>query len=310
MQTRLRPLFQLKRPSWIPHKPLGPQGPPPRPAKPSGGHVPRTGRPARFSQLVEGSVAGRTRRTEPTFLTCRCRAEVTVGLRCNGEVESVRPWAVAVPSLSLPAGLKRDLVLHYGFDKAGERAADTSGKGNHGRVDGAIWTERGRLGGCCSFDAGAVIATEADRKSLSLASACTVAAWIEPARTQRNVAVIRKRRPSKGDLNYRLGFEDGRYVFQRERASDDRDFFARAPMKKEISEWTHLLGVYDLKSQKLYVDGRLAASEPVPRFKPYLGNDPLEVGLSCGGLVDEVMIWCRALSEAEVKQVYELAGGK
>lgn len=53
----------------------------------------------------------------------------------------------------LPKGLDKGLVLHYLFlRESGIRAWDLSLRGNLGKLQGAQWTQRGRLGGAYWFD--------------------------------------------------------------------------------------------------------------------------------------------------------------
>jgi hypothetical protein len=83
----------------------------------------------------------------------------------------------------------------------------------------------------------------------------------------------------------------------------------------ELGKWYHLAGVYDGATVKLYVNGNLdkteAYSGPLRSDKApvHLGGGKL-FGVDWGnnftvnGLVDEVMIYNRAMSDNEVRQLF------
>jgi len=84
--------------------------------------------------------------------------------------------------------------------------------------------------------------------------------------------------------------------------------------------WHHLAGTYDGAVQRLYLDGQLLSDGPLWRGGIPINNydltiaanrsnpassAPGEVGASFDGLIDEVMIFNRALSQEEISQLYE-----
>jgi hypothetical protein len=81
------------------------------------------------------------------------------------------------------SGAPAGLVASYSFDEgSGTRAADLSGHGNDGLLEGPQWTKAGRFGGALSFDpAKKGFVTVADSNSLDLTSAMTLEAWVRPS---------------------------------------------------------------------------------------------------------------------------------
>jgi hypothetical protein len=80
---------------------------------------------------------------------------------------------------------------------------------------------------------------------------------------------------------------------------------AVSPVRVPVGVWCHLAGVYDGSSVSIYVNGALAATH-ASAVKPIDGSSPLEIGISHGGhsfngSLDDVRIYARALSAAEVK---------
>lgn len=65
-------------------------------------------------------------------------------------------------------------------------------------------------------------------------------------------------------------------------------------------EWVHLAGIHDAvaKTVKFYVDGRLVGS--APHDTPWHGSDVLRIGYGYTGGIDEVKVYDRALTTAEV----------
>ena len=82
-------------------------------------------------------------------------------------------------------------------------------------------------------------------------------------------------------------------------------------MERYMGKWTHLVGTYADGEQKIYVNGRLSGTQT---YQQSIQNDasPLVVGgyYSAGHLyqgdLDALMIFNRALSGAEIEQLYKL----
>ena len=88
-------------------------------------------------------------------------------------------------------------------------------------------------------------------------------------------------------------------------------------------QWHHLVTTYDGAAECLYVDevrqrwvARWGGSVPANTYDLTIGInlvDPNpkygEVGSSFDGLIDEPMIWNRALSEKEIEFLYQSQGG-
>ena len=78
-----------------------------------------------------------------------------------------------------------------------------------------------------------------------------------------------------------------------------------------LNTWHHLVGTYDGSHVKIYIDGALDASE-AHTATPATNTSPLRFGagresnlLLFQGLIDEVTIYNRALTVAEVKEIYD-----
>jgi Concanavalin A-like lectin/glucanases superfamily len=92
------------------------------------------------------------------------------------------------------------------------------------------------------------------------------------------------------------------------------DFFTAFGPKLETNSWTHLATAYSGGSVRLYVNGTLAATTPVPGPLPN-SSGPLRIGGNSmwgeyfSGLIDEVRVYDRALSAAEIQTDMDAAIG-
>jgi len=218
-----------------------------------------------------------------------------------------------------PVNLKRGLVLCYGFDKnEGKRVRDKSGRGNYGEVRGATWVSGGRTpgNGACRFSGNE---QEGITSSKSLHyDTFTFAVWV------RSASLASGKEGLLGADNWRLVGEDG--DGEPWLSGRGLEFAYRPSAKQRIgvgaaipstARWIHCVGTWDRPTISLYIDGEKVRASDIGRKS--FGSGRLTIGRKVGrdvvateslrGIVDDVMIWNRALSDAEVRQVYGLAGG-
>ena len=76
-----------------------------------------------------------------------------------------------------------------------------------------------------------------------------------------------------------------------------------------IEKWVHVAGTYDGSELKIYINGKLDGSMEWTKGI-YQGDAKVQIGKYEGadffqfwGIIDEVMLWDRALSEQEINQV-------
>ena len=196
------------------------------------------------------------------------------------------------------------LVAAYGFEEtSGTAALDRSGSGNTGTVAGPTRTASGKFGRALSFDGVNDIVNIADSSSLDLTTGMTLEAWVRPNATAWRTVLL-KERPS--GLAYALyGSTDNNRPSTEARTSVT--FESRGPAALPAATWSHLAATYDGTTLRLYVNGVQVSS--VPRG----GASSLEVGAGAlriggntvwgeyfAGLIDEVRIYSRALSAAEI----------
>jgi uncharacterized protein len=84
-----------------------------------------------------------------------------------------------------------------------------------------------------------------------------------------------------------------------------------APTALPVGAWTHVVGTYDGTTMSLYVNGLKVGSNSTVTFGYTLSDGPSQrIGIAPGsgfwdGRIDDVRLYNRALSAAEVMQLYQ-----
>jgi hypothetical protein len=212
--------------------------------------------------------------------------------------------SVSTPSAEVSATVANGLVAAYGFEAAsGTTAADSSGKGNTGTISGATTSASGKFGRALSFDGVNDIVNVADSSSLDLTAGMTLEAWVRPDGTSWRTVLL-KERPN--GLAYALyGSTDNNRPSVEARTSVN--FESRGPAALPTLTWSHLAATYDGSTLRLYVNGVQVSSVPRSGVSSIeVGTGALRIGGNTiwgeyfRGLIDEVRIYNRALSAAEI----------
>ncbi len=223
-----------------------------------------------------------------------------------GKQTTSAPVTVTVNNAA-PTGL----VLALGFNEgAGTAVQDASGNGNHGAIAGAAWAAGGKFGAALSFDGVNDLVTIADAASLDLTTGMTMEAWINPNTINGWETVILKE--TNGELAYALYADNngndtggprrpGSWIRQ-----GGASYYTLGTTQITINQWTHLAATYDGAVLRLYVNGVQAGSLSRTGSINTTSN-PLRIGGNnvwsewFNGLIDEVRIYNRALTQAEIQ---------
>jgi hypothetical protein len=196
------------------------------------------------------------------------------------------------------------LVAAYGFNEGlGLTANDASGTGNNGALAGPVWNAAGRFGQALSFDGINDWVTVPDANSLDLTTGLTVEAWVRPTDLSGWRTVVIKE--IGGGEAYTLYASEGSVPVAYINVSGDLD--APGTTSLTLNTWTHLAATYDNAALRLYVNGSQVGSRAltgsiIPTSGPLRigGNAPFAEFFK--GLIDEVRVYNRALSPAEIQQ--------
>jgi hypothetical protein len=211
------------------------------------------------------------------------------------------------------------LVLYLNFDEgAGTTAADSSGAGNDGTLVGNVSWVAGQIGGGISVsdDAAENMVVVANDPSLNPDSEITLAAWarVDAMPDSHNSLITKADTWMIHTSNWRG--EDG--AIDWEPLIWSPGFVAwqtTASAIVPLGEWHHFAGTYDGATTVTYIDG-----EEVGRFDQSgaVATSDVDVVIGrdsrgcCGDrkaaqLIDEAMIWNRAIGPGEVGIV--MSGG-
>ena len=234
-------------------------------------------------------------------------------------IEHVRQLAVVISGGPLPDALRQGLVLYYSFDRAEDgKVMDKGGKGHDGIVHGAAWTRDGKVGGAYDFNGnGDYIDTGCNLSGMDELSVC---GWVRPARAQRGSSVVTQFGGPAGDNVWGLFAQNDNgndLVPPHQSAATVLTADGRRPTafgkRTQIGQWTHLCFTFKRNGLiVLYKDGVSVGQDAVGDSPLNKRDSTAKVGASFGadgywanGLVDEVMIFSRALADNEVKQIYD-----
>ena len=245
-------------------------------------------------------------------------------------------------SLPRPDHLKKDLIGYWKFDEgSGQQISDASSLENEGRISGMAEWVSGRFGSAITLRGDNSIEIPGFKEPLGkqgTIESLSVSFWIQtPGKAGHN-------RIGKG-TGHALNYQDDTDWFISEQANDtgwdignfDYDGFphftasvdsmgaqsafiswGEPPLDGDGFEWHHVAAVFNSASgtMQLYCDGHLASRQcKIPGNRGIIPSRAvLKIG---GGLVqknnfqsfDEIAIWSRALSEAEIAALFNGGSG-
>jgi hypothetical protein len=196
------------------------------------------------------------------------------------------------------------LVGAWAFDEgSGTTTADQSGRGNSGTLSNAIWTVDGKFNKALSFNGSNAWVTVADSASLDLTSGMTVEAWVKPSFLGGWRSVLMKEQP--GNVAYGLygNTSLGRPAAELHVAGSGRILNGTSGLP--LGSWSHVAMTFDGTTIRLFVNGA-QASQLTQSGSITTSSSPLRIGGNgvwgeyFNGVIDEVRVYNRALSAAEI----------
>ena len=228
--------------------------------------------------------------------------------------------AVSVLGVTGLAAGEQGLVAHYSFDAGqGGLAHDKSGHENHGKIIGATWVA-GPYGTALSFDGVDDFVDCGSDESLRVESAASVVFWIKPKVCQGglvNWSVGRKWQDERLVLSFKdqkefsVCMATGRLPETRAIRPSDVVIYKSKRAFPPVDVWTHFAMTFDGRSMIIYRDGAFVDIVS-PEEKPNLKDVPMWIGKSLGlgasyfnGLIDEVRVYNREISDRRVLELYK-----
>ena len=196
------------------------------------------------------------------------------------------------------ADFNEDLVGYWSFDNPSDPAHDDSGNGNNGTNHGATWIPHGVLGGALDFDGMADYLTI----PLSTSTTITITAWIKPDTGTDTTQAILDRENS---FVYQYGNSSVaiskmvQYSYQGDQLISNTEL--------EVGSWSFVTLVRTPSTVSFYLNGAYdggGATSPRSLVGTFCIGSRQGDTHQFDGSIDEVRIYDRALSPAEVHDLY------
>ena len=288
---------------------------------------PQCGQAILVPQLARVDSSGTPSRVKRRLLLVGC---IVIGLLVAGLVVWLTLWRNMAPTNSANAltgekSLNEGLVLHLTFDRdetADGLVTDSSSGGNNGIPLGVRWTPDGKLGGAYKFTKDGDRIVVQNNASLNPAH-LTVSAWIKTTTADSVWRRIFDKSYTQGfDLTIAGDYKNGDWRGLGSMELGPGPPFMLSKTRLADGQWHQVVGTFDGTNEALYVDGRLEATLRWKRSNRVRANvfnlligciypdgTGTYVGKSFGGIIDEPMMWNRALSKKEVAYLFELQNG-
>ncbi len=221
------------------------------------------------------------------------------------------------------------LVGYWALDEGrGDTAANTArpsadvfGNSGSARVLAPVWV-KGKHGTALDFSGGRSVVMVEKTKELDCPDQVTIAAWVRLENPTARGLILNH------EYAYRLGVNLGKKRRVRLQLNLDGNWagnWLTGKTSLETGRWYHLAGVFDGRQRRIYIDGRLDAEESVQgrisqgrhftigaqavqRKAKHRSKHGSKRGQAAGdtvsnpfpGVLDEVKVWNRSLSDSEL----------
>ncbi len=209
---------------------------------------------------------------------------------------------------------ENDIVVYYSFDKLnGKTFTDDSGNGNDAELTGSGKLVDGQFGKAIHLNGGVVQLSPANDFIVLIGEngQITMEAWFYLNQHSAHDGIVSIETVDAGCCEFRMMVNPNFNPFWDAAHHADKSL---GNFTFKLEEWYHYVLVADGKDGKIYVNGDFIGSQPenfdFPKFKEasiYIGagegptTHPVE-----DAIIDEVVIYSKALTEDEVKASMDL----
>ena len=199
----------------------------------------------------------------------------------------------------------KDLISYWSFNKGsitGKTVKDVFGN-NDGTINGSVGIAAGKVGQALKFSGGHVDCG-ADKSLIEIGDQMTLELWLKADKP--GWAIIAGISKSGGNTYVTAWHPDPRIDFNLWNGSKETwPFHSKA--KLTVKEWHHVACVYNGSEARIYINGKL---DNTKKFEGKLKHNTANFwigarksdGLPYFGLIDELRLYKRGLSQAEVEQ--------
>jgi len=206
-----------------------------------------------------------------------------------------------------PTNLPPNLVAWWKLDEgAGTNAFDSSGNDLTGVLEGEapaeplpVWTS-GICSNALAFDGIQNAVSVPDTAILTPTTALSLVAWVQSATNVTGV-VISKWAEDDSDGSYRLSITNGQVMLEMMLGGSYTAVVGQA-LSLADTNWHSVAGVYDGTQMMVYLDGLISGSVTATGTVDVI-MEPVVIG-QMAGLLDDVRLYSRAVSNAELNAIY------
>lgn len=204
--------------------------------------------------------------------------------------------------------VENGLIAYWSFDAntiKGDTVNDVSGNNNNGTANFPIKTVAGKIGDAMEFDG---VNDHYVKTELMIGSEVyeklTMMAWAKPY--QEHEAWGSVMNCDDGGWDRGFGYRNDTWEIQVGHGGD----WQAVPGDVSINDWQHVVVIYTPDNVVFYKNGERfefgEAATPTTTTNPLIIGDDIPCGPNCSfpGAIDEVLIYSRDLSDAEVQQNY------
>jgi alkaline phosphatase len=197
------------------------------------------------------------------------------------------------------------LVVAYGFGEgSGTTTQDSSGNDNDGTlINGPVWVAGQNVGFAVSFDGSDDYVETGNTTSLPH---WTISAWVRSPNAPSSAAASG---PINRNSNYQINWNHPGATFRGAAAVQVGGTYYAATFGPLLANtWYYLAATYDGETLKAFKNGALITSNTAPSGVPNAETNSLKLGRHSlaaqffRGTVDEVRVYNRALSPAEIQE--------
>ncbi|MBN1787750.1 MAG: hypothetical protein JW806_05085 [Sedimentisphaerales bacterium] len=231
--------------------------------------------------------------------------EKNVSGTTGGTLWSFTTWSESEP-------IDPNLVGWWKFDEfGGTTANDSAGGDNDGTINGGATWIAGKINSALNFDGvdDDIIIPDND-DSLDMDNQMTITAWIRPDNFGSYYYVLVKRTSAvPGNYELRLSQTSGFLQFIHQTGATTFTTYT-STSSLATGTWQHVaITLEEGDSVNFYINGTPAGTLPQTAVFGIANDEPLRIGSRNGGYwfngdLDDVRVYDRALSEAEVGQLY------
>ena len=206
------------------------------------------------------------------------------------------------------------LVAAYPFDEgSGTATTDLSGNGADGTISGATWTTAGKYGDALSFNGASSYVDLGNPTALQTTGSMTWSAWIYAAANPSDDGQIVAKSDDSSGWQFKTSPDTGVETFAIAVSPSSGGHVQRySTTVRALNTWYYVAGVYNASTRTLdiYVNGALdngvlsgtvPSAQAAPAINVNVGRRTGGSGYYFNGVIDNVRIYNRALSQAEIQ---------